>query len=118
MEDMEVLEVEQTTAAEAQEPTTQKAEQETTQEQTQDQTEQEPEQEQTTQETSLISNMPDMSDNAIHEMFYAIGVNLDYVPQTEGEMFTLGAQVVCALFFIWLFFRTLFQFVRELGKGM
>ncbi len=114
MEDMEVLEVEQTTATEAQEPTTQKAEQETTQEQTQDQTEQE----QTTQETSLISNMPDMSDNAIHEMFYAIGVNLDYVPQTEGEMFTLGAQVVCALFFIWLFFRTLFQFVRELGKGM
>ena len=114
MEDMEVLEVEQTTATEAQGPTTQKAEQETTQEQTQDQTEQE----QTTQETSLISNMPDMSDNAIHEMFYAIGVNLDYVPQTEGEMFTLGAQVVCALFFIWLFFRTLFQFVRELGKGM
>ena len=118
MEDMEVLETEQTTSEQAQEPTTQEAEQETIQEQTQEQTEQEPEQEQQTQEVSLISNLPDMSDNAIHEMFYAIGVNLDYVPQTEGEMFTLGAQVVCALFFIWLFFRTLFQFVRELGKGM
>lgn len=118
MEEMEVLETEPTTSAEAQEPTTQEAEQETIQEQTQEQTEQEPEQEQQTQEASSISNMPDMSDNAIHEMFYAIGVNLDYVPQTEGEMFTLGAQVVCALFFIWLFFRTLFQFVRELGKGM
>lgn len=118
MEEMEVLETEPTTLAEAQEPTTQEAEQETIQEQTQEQTEQEPEQEQQTQEASLTSNMPDMSDNAIHEMFYAIGVNLDYVPQTEGEMFTLGAQVVCALFFIWLFFRTLFQFVRELGKGM
>ncbi len=116
MEEMEVLETEQTTSAEAQEPTTQEAEQETIQEQTQEQTEQEPKQEQT--EASLISNMPDMSDNAIYEMFYAIGVNLDYVPQTEGEMFTLGAQVVCALFFIWLFFRTLFQFVRELGKGV
>lgn len=114
MEEMEVLETEPTTSAEAQEPTTQEAEQETTQEQTQEQTERE----QQTQEASLTSNMPDMSDNAIHEMFYAIGVNLDYVPQTEGEMFTLGAQVVCALFFIWLFFRTLFQFVRELGKGM
>ena len=116
MEEMEVLETEQTSSAEALEPTIQEAEQETIQEQTQEQTEQEPEQEQT--EVSLISNMPDMSDNAIHEMFYAIGVNLDYVPQTEGEMFTLGAQVVCALFFIWLFFRTLFQFVRELGKGV
>ena len=114
MEEMEVLETEPTTSAEAQEPTTQEAEQETTQEQTQEQTERE----QQTQEASLTSNMPDMSDNAIHEMFFAIGVNLDYVPQTEGEMFTLGAQVVCALFFIWLFFRTLFQFVRELGKGM
>ena len=114
MEEMEVLETEPTTSAEAQEPTTQEAEQETTQEQTQEQTERE----QQTQEASLTSNMPDMSDNAIHEMFYAIGVNLDYVPQTEGEMFTLGAQVVCALFFIWLFFRTLFQFVRELGKGV
>lgn len=118
MENMEVLETEPITSVEAQEPTTQEAEQETIQEQTQEQTEQEPEQEQQTQEASLISNMPDMSDNAIHEMFYAIGVNLDYVPQTDGEMFTLGAQVVCALFFIWLFFRTLFQFVRELGKGM
>lgn len=117
MEEMEVLEMEQTTSAEAQEPTTQEAEQETIQEQTQEQTEQEPEQESQT-EASSISNMPDMSDNAIHEMFYAIGVNLDYVPQTEGEMFTLGAQVVCALFFIWLFFRTLFQFIRELGKGV
>lgn len=117
MEEMEVLETEPTTLEQAQEPTTQEAEQETIQEQTQEQTEQEPEQEQQT-EASLISNMPDMSDNAIHEMFYAIGVNLDYVPQTEGEMFTLGAQVVCALFFIWLFFRTLFQFVRELGKGV
>ena len=114
MEEMEVLETEPTTSAEAQEPTTQEAEQETIQEQTQEQTERE----QQTQEASLTSNMPDMSDNAIHEMFYAIGVNIDYVPQTEGEMFTLGAQVVCALFFIWLFFRTLLQFVRELGKGM
>ena len=116
MEDMEVLETEQETEAQTEEITEQITE-ETTQEQTEQETEQE-NQEPTQTQDSLVSEMPSLADNAIHQMFYELGVDLDYVPKTKGEMCTLSLQVVCVLFFIWLFFRTLFQAIRELGKGV
>lgn len=113
MEDMEVLETEETTEA----PTEQQTEQETeTEQETTTAPEQETDQEQ--EQTSWISNMPSLAENGIHEMYLALGVDLDYVPTNPGECFAMGTQAVCALFFIWLVFRTLFQFVRELGKGM
>ena len=116
MEDMEVLEIEQETEAQTEEMTEPVTE-ETTQEQTEQETEQ-GSQEPTQEQTSLISEMPSHADNGIHQMFYILGVDLDYVPQTKGEMFLVGTQAVCVLFFVWLLFRTVFQFIREVGKGV
>lgn len=113
MEDMEVLETEETTEALTEQQTEQETEQETT-----TAPEQETEMETEPAQTSWISNMPSLAENGIHEMYLALGVDLDYVPTNPGECFAMGTQAVCALFFIWLVFRTLFQFVRELGKGM
>ena len=114
MEDMEVLEQTEEPTQEQTEAQTEEQIQETTQEQT----EQEPEQETTTETASSRSDFPLTPDNAIHEMYAALGVNLDYVPQTKGEMLLLSAQVICSLFFLWLVIRTIAQFVREFGKGV
>lgn len=112
MEDMEVLEQTEETTQEQTEAQTEEQTQETTQEQT------EQEQETTTETASSRSEFPLTPDNAIHEMYAALGVNLDYVPQTKGEMLLLSAQVICSLFFLWLVIRTIAQFVREFGKGV
>ena len=93
MEDMEVLEQTEETTQEQTEAQTEEQTQETTQEQT------EQEQETTTETASSRSEFPLTPDNAIHEMYAALGVNLDYVPQTKGEMLLLSAQVICSLFF-------------------
>ena len=112
MEDMEILEQTEEPTQEQTEAQTEEQTQETTQEQT------EQEQETTTETASLRSEYPLTPDNAIHEMYAALGVNLDYVPQTKGEMLLLSAQVICSLFFLWLVIRTIAQFVREFGKGV
>ena len=101
------------------ENTTIEQEQETTQETTQ-------EQETTTQETetqqeiespssseTVIEALPDNSENVIHELFYELGVDLDYTPVNGFQCFTMALQFAAALWFIWWLVKTTYQLLRQ-----
>lgn len=61
--------------------------------------------------------MPNNSENIIHQLFYSLGVDVDYVPQNKNECFTMGCQLICALFFISWFLKMLFSTVRSVYKS-
>ncbi len=61
--------------------------------------------------------MEQMTDNAIHQLFLSLGVNLDYVPQSDGEYFLMALQFIAALWFIWWFVKYLFTVLRSFLRG-
>lgn len=97
--------------------------QETTQELTESQTEnltENQEQETTTQtdppsssEHDTIELLPDNSENIIHELFYELGVDLDYTPVNGFQCFTMSLQFLAALWFIWWLVKYLFSVMRS-----
>lgn len=56
-------------------------------------------------------------ENIIHQLFLELGVNLDYVPQTDGEYFLMALQFLAALWFIWWFVKFLFTLLRSGLRG-
>ncbi len=56
-------------------------------------------------------------ENIIHQLFLSLGVNLDYVPETEFECFTMSLQFLAALWFIWWFVKMLYSLMRSFLKG-
>lgn len=97
--------------------------QETTQELTESQTENQ-EQETTTQTQTQTENpsssehdpielLPDNSENIIHELFYELGVDLDYTPVNGFQCFTMSLQFLAALWFIWWLVKYLFSVMRS-----
>lgn len=79
--------------------------QETTQNQTAGQSEEAP------------GTFPQMVNNEVHELFYTLGVDLDYVPSSDYECFTFGCQFVAALFFICFFLIYLFRIMSMFCGG-
>ena len=69
------------------------------------------------QNQDLQSEFSDLSDNIIHQLFFELGVNLDYVPKSDYECFTMGCQLICGLFFIWWFVKMLVMLMRQMYKG-
>ena len=76
--------------------------------------------EETTQEVPLSSDPVDVSegfynmeDNVIHDLFYTLGVNLDYVPKNPYQCFTLALQFCAALWFIWHFVKFLWRLMIQ-----
>lgn len=55
-------------------------------------------------------------ENIIHQLFLSLGVNLDYVPQTEFECFTMALQFLAALWFIWWFVKMMYTLMRGFLK--
>lgn len=58
-----------------------------------------------------------MIDNVIHQLFLSLGVNLDYIPQSDYECFLMVLQFIAALWFIWWFVKYLFTVLRSLFTG-
>lgn len=61
--------------------------------------------------------MQEMTQNVIHQLFFELGVNLDYVPETKYEAFLMGLQFCAALWFIWWFVKFLFTFMKDFFRG-
>lgn len=61
--------------------------------------------------------MTPMIENAIHQLFFELGVNLDYVPANEWECFLMALQFLAALWFIWWFVKMLFTVMRSYLRG-
>ncbi len=55
-------------------------------------------------------------ENIIHQLFLSLGVNLDYVPETEFECFTMALQFLAALWFIWWFVKMMYTLMRGFLK--
>lgn len=61
--------------------------------------------------------MLENAENVIHQLFFELGVNLDYVPETEFECFTMALQFLAALWFIWWFVKMMYTLMRGFLKG-
>ena len=61
--------------------------------------------------------MQPMTENVIHQLFSELGINLDYVPQTDFECFLMTLQFLAALWFIWWFVKYLFTILRGFFRG-
>ena len=57
-----------------------------------------------------------MTDNVIHQLFYALGVNLDWTPETWKQAFTMALQFIAALWFIWWFVKYLFSLMHMIWR--
>ena len=79
--------------------------QEPTENQTADQSEEAP------------GTFPQMVNNEVHELFYTLGVDLDYVPANDHECFTYGCQFLAALFFICFFLIYLLRIMSMFCGG-
>lgn len=55
--------------------------------------------------------------NMIHQLFSELGVNLDYIPTSKYEAFTMGLQFCAALWFIWWFVKFLFSILKSIYGG-
>ncbi len=96
------------------EPMTEAQTEENTEPVTESQTEQENE---SREEHQVSSNLPDMHDNDLHELFLTLGVDLDYVPTNTYEAFTMGCQLLTALLFLGFFLVYLFKLMRGFLRG-
>ena len=56
-------------------------------------------------------------DNIIHQLFLSLGVDLDYIPQADGEYFIMALQFIAALWFIWWFVKMLYSLMRSALRG-
>ena len=55
----------------------------------------------------------DMSENVIHDLFFELGVDLDYVPQNKMQCFSMALQFAAALWFIWWFVKMLWRLMIQ-----
>lgn len=105
---MEEMEVQETTQELTESQTENQEQETTTQTQTQTQTEN-----LSSSEHDTIELLPDNSENIIHELFYELGVNLDYTPVNGFQCFTMSLQFLAALWFIWWLVKYLFSVMRS-----
>jgi hypothetical protein len=75
------------------------------------------------QETSLTcvsdscsSDFYNFSFSDLHRLYYSFGVDLDYVPSSPYEAFTMGLQFLAAFLFLYYFFKFLFTLIRGIGR--
>ena len=64
-----------------------------------------------------FENMPDNSENVIHQLFAELGCNLDYTPTSPMQCFTMALQFAAALWFIWWLIKFVYTVMKEMFKG-
>ena len=61
--------------------------------------------------------MYEMTENVIHQLFLSLGVNLDYVPQTEFECFTMALQFLAGGGFMLWFVKMMYALLKSVLTG-
>ena len=61
--------------------------------------------------------MLENTQNIIHQLFFDLGVDLDYIPTQKYEAFTMGLQFVAALWFLHWFCKWLWSLVKDTMFG-
>lgn len=55
--------------------------------------------------------------NIIHQLFLSLGVNLDYVPESAFECFTMSLQFLAGLWFIYWFVKMMYKLLSSFLTG-
>lgn len=58
-----------------------------------------------------------MAENALHQLFYSLGVDLDYIPIQKYEAFVMGLQFIGACLFLYMFGKAMFTLLRSGLRG-
>ena len=66
--------------------------------------------------TGEPTTIPVMEDNAVHELLYHMGVDLDYTPNSSYECFTMGCRLVSSLVLLIFFLIYLFKLMVSFFK--
>ncbi|MBR1562969.1 MAG: hypothetical protein IJ645_07165 [Ruminococcus sp.] len=65
----------------------------------------------------LPTEMLSMAENALHQLFYSLGVDLDYIPIQKYEAFVMGLQFIGACLFLYMFGKAMFTLLRSGLRG-
>ena len=66
---------------------------------------------------TLPTQIQSLAENAIHQLFYSLGVDLDYVPIQKYEAFTMALQFGAACILLYMFGRAIFSLIRSGLRG-
>ena len=70
--------------------------------------------------TEIVEVVPTLEpnpENVIHDLFSILGCNLDHVPASEFEAFTMALQFLGAIFFLIWFCRFLWSLLKPFTRG-
>ena len=77
----------------------------------------EPMQEVVTEIVEVVPTLQPNPENVIHDLFGILGCNLDHVPASPYEAFTMALQFLAALFFLIWFCRFLWSLMKPFVRG-
>ena len=66
---------------------------------------------------TLPTMIQPMEDNPLHQLFYLLGCNLDYVPIQKYEAFLMGLQFCAAVWFLYWFTKTMYTLLKGFLRG-
>lgn len=70
---------------------------------------------------TIIQTLPTLiqahPENPIHQLFFLLGCDLDYVPIQKYEAFLMTLQFLAALWFIWWFVKMMYTLLRGFLRG-
>ena len=68
-------------------------------------------------EVEVVPTLEPNPENPIHDLFSILGCNLDHVPASPYEAFTMSLQFLGALFFLIWFCRFLWSLMKPFIRG-
>ena len=77
----------------------------------------EPMQEVVTEIVTVVPTLQQNPENVIHDLFGILGCDLDHVPASPYEAFTMSLQFLGALFFLIWFCRFLWSLMKPFVRG-
>lgn len=77
----------------------------------------EPMQEVVTEIVEVVPTLEPNPENVIHDLFSILGCNLDHVPASPYEAFTMSLQFLGALFFLIWFCKFLWSLMKPFVRG-
>lgn len=77
----------------------------------------EPMQEVVTEIVTVVPTLQPNPENVIHDLFGILGCDLDHVPASPYEAFTMSLQFLGALFFLIWFCRFLWSLMKPFVRG-
>ena len=66
---------------------------------------------------TLPTLIQSMTDNPLHQLYFLLGCDLDYVPIQKYEAILMGFQFIAATFFLYMFTKCLYTLTKGFLRG-